>query len=268
MQSEGTSPAASIVQARARIADMLMEMDDIELQQNPRILAEYATTIGYLENDLLKWQIAARRSKRRVALAQAQANRGGVICREEVEGRLDAEFAEWAALLAKSTEEFLQAVERKGSSKALSPSQSREVKRLHRLLVKRLHPDLHPGQGEEATRFFAAAQAAFEAGNLATLRAIAVATEGMGEGDGLEGLSEEELEAELAIARAQEKVTAEGLERLKTENPYALKAKLEDGAWVIRRTDDLKRQIGEQKAAVRAFDERYARLVGDGGNGI
>ena len=59
-----------ISEARGRIADMLLEIDDIVLQVNPQIQADYATKIGYLENDLLKWQIAARRSRRRFALAE------------------------------------------------------------------------------------------------------------------------------------------------------------------------------------------------------
>jgi len=39
----------NISEARARIADLLLEIDDIILQVNPQIEAEYATKIGYLE---------------------------------------------------------------------------------------------------------------------------------------------------------------------------------------------------------------------------
>lgn len=70
-----------ISEARARIAELLLETDNIVLQVNPHIEAEYATKIGYLENDLLKWQIAARRSKRRYALAQARVNSGALASR-------------------------------------------------------------------------------------------------------------------------------------------------------------------------------------------
>ena len=57
------------------------------------------------------------------------------------------------------------------------------------------------------------------------------------------------------------------LEELKCSNPYALKEKLEDGAWVISRTSGLKRQIEEQKAAARAYDDRFAELAGRSQNG-
>jgi len=252
-----------IFEARGRIADMLLEIDDIVLQVNPQIQADYATKIGYLENDLLKWQIAARRSRRRFALAQARANSGEAVTADGFEAQLDEELAQWESVLASSVESFLQAVERMAGSKPLSPSESRELKRLHRELIKRLHPDLHPGQSDEQLRFFMVAQAAFEQGDVQVLRSVAVATEGM-EDEGLghdEAFSQDEASAELELVLAHERVVEERLRNLKGSNPYALKAKLDDGEWVIRRTSELKGQIEEQKAAARAYDERFEELL-------
>lgn len=262
VESAVVSIQDQIAEARARIAELLLEIDYINLQENPRIEAEYATKIGYLENDLLKWQIAARCARRRYSLAQARANSGGVVAADEFEVQLDEEFAEWNALLAKNVEVFLQAAERMAGSKQLSPAESRELVRLHRELIKRLHPDLHPGQSQEEARFFMVAQAAYELGDLEMLRALDVATEGMGADERPADLEEDEASAELELALAQERVVAQQLEELKRSNPYALKEKLEDGAWVVRRTSGLKRQIEEQKAAAQAYDERFNSLVG------
>ncbi len=262
-----TNVMCEISEARARIAELLLEIDDIVLQVNPQIEAEYATKIGYLENDLLKWQIAARRARRRYALAQARANSGVAFEADEFEAQLDEELAEWESLLAASVEAFLEAAERAAGSRPMSPSDSRELKRLHRELIKRLHPDLHPGQPDEAARFFMVAQAAYENGDLDALRAIAVATEGMGEEDIVTDMNEDEASIELELVLAHERVVTQQFEELKRSNPYALKEKLEDGAWVIRRTEELKKQIEEQKAAAKAYDERFAELAGRSGNG-
>ena len=162
MERIKTTVAEQIVEVRVRIAELLLQIDDIVLQVNPQIEAEYATKIGYLENDLLKWQIAARRARRRCALAQARANIGEAFATDEFEAQLDEELAKWEELLAASVEAFLRATERAVGSKPLSPSDSRELKQLHRELIKRLHPDLHPGQPDEAARFFRVAQAAYE----------------------------------------------------------------------------------------------------------
>ena len=254
--------AVQIAEARSRVADLLLEIDDIVPQENPHIESEYATKIGYLENDLLKWQIAARRARRRLALAQARVNAGESFAKDEFESQLDEELADWESLLASSIESFLQAAEHMAGTKPLSPADSRELKRLHRELIKRLHPDLHPGQSEEAARFFMVAQAAFECGNLDMLRSVAVATEGMGEEVGDANLTEDEAAVELELVLAHERVVEQQLRELKSSNPYALKELLEDGRWVIRRTSELKAQIEEQKAAARAYDEKFEELVG------
>ena len=267
MEDVRTSVEREISETRARIASLLLEIDDIVLQVNPQIEAEYATKIGYLENDLLKWQIAARRARRRFALAQARANCGVAFEPDEFEEQLDAEFAEWESLLAQSVKAFLKSVERTAGSRPLSPADSRELKRLHRELIKRLHPDLHPGQSSEEARFFMVAQAAYEQGNLEMLRAVAVATEGMGGQDVPADMTDDEASVELELVLAHERVVAQQLEGLKRENPYALKEKLEDGAWVIRRTTELKKQIEEQKAAARAYDERFTKLAGGTSDG-
>ena len=264
MQNVRENIVQEISQARGRIADMLLEIDDIVLQINPQIEASYATKIGYLENDLLKWQIAARRARRRFALAQARVNSGEAFAADQFEGQLDEELAQWESMLASSVEAFLQAVERVSSSKPLSPSDSRELKQLHRDLIKRLHPDLHPGQSDEAARFFMVAQAAFERGDVQVLRSVAVATEGMQDGDehfDAGNLSPDEASAELELVLAHERVVASRLDDLKHSNPYALKEKLEDGAWVIGRVSELKDQIEEQKSAARAYDERFDELA-------
>jgi len=262
MMKTDVSITAQIAEARARIADALLEIDDIRLQVNPQIEAEYATTIGYLENELLKWQIAARRARRRYALAQARANAGEAVHADDFEEQLDRELDEWNRLLEKNVASFLKAAERLAGTRPLSPSESRELKQLHRELIKRLHPDLHPGQPEEEARFFMVVQAAYEHGDLSTLRAIAVVTQDMGAEPDVSDLTEDETAAELELVLAHERVVETQLAELKRSNPYALKELLENGEWVVRRTAELNRQIEEQKAAARAYDERSESMAG------
>lgn len=260
MENSSATITTQIAEARARIAEILLEIDNITLQLNPQIEAEYATKIGYLENDLLKWQIAARRSRRRCQLAQARINAGLNFAEDQFEEQLDSELEEWDSLLAQNVQAFLRTVEKRSGRQAMSPIDAQELKTLHKQLIKRLHPDLHPGQPEETTRFFMVAQSAYEQGDLYTLRSIAVATEGMGQPDNQSTLTEDEATVELEMVLAQERVTNSQLEALKRSNPYALKARLEDGTWVISRTTELKQQIEQQKEAAKSYDQRFKQL--------
>lgn len=250
-----------IEEAQESIAACLLEIDDIELQINPQIEAEYATKIGYLENELLKWQLAARRAKRRVALAQARINAGHNIDVDQLEDILDEELALWEQKLAESMQGFLQLMERKGGTRPLSPEESKELTRLHRMLIKRLHPDLHPGATEEQQRFFHVAQSAFERGDLVTLRAIEVSTADMDVQIDIDDLSADEIYAELELIQTQKRIVEERLYLLKSSHPYVLKEKLEDGAWVLQRVGELNEHIELQKSAKRAYDERFSQLT-------
>lgn len=99
------------------------------------------------------------------------------------------------------------------------------------------------------------------------LCSIAVACEGMGGEPDDSGLSEDEAVAALEIVLAHERVIEQRLSDLKQSNPYALKEKLEDGVWVVKRTSELKAQVEQQKAVAHAYDERFRALMERNGDG-
>ena len=111
---------SQINEARTTLSNLLFEIDDIELQVNPRIKVDYSVKIGCFENELLKAQIEARRAKRKLALAQARANRGISIVDAELEENLQEEFAQWEAELSARVNEYMQDLEVRASTTALS----------------------------------------------------------------------------------------------------------------------------------------------------
>ena len=247
---------------RTAIGDCLMEIDTIQLQVNPRIESDYAVAIGCMENDLMKCQIAARRAKRKLELAQAEANRENRVEDAEFEQRLDAEFATWQRMLDERVRRYLNTVEERAASRCLRPDEAGELKRLHRALIKRMHPDVHPELGEQGRRYFAIAQAAFEKGDVELLRSVDAATAHLEPPAEDKVPSPDELAAELALLEAQLSVLEEKLEALKTSMPYALRAKLDDPAWVQATTESLKAQIDEQVAARDSYEQRILELQG------
>ena len=243
---------------RERIAEVLLEIDHITLQVNPQILADYAIKIGCYENELFKEQIAARRAKRRLELAQARVNTGRLVAEHEIEETLDEEMAAWEEQLEHQIETYLATLERHAKSSTMLPRDAREVRDLHRKLVKRLHPDLHPLQSETEQRLFAILQEAYRAGDLETLRSLDVASAYVDQEMHSVRESEDEARVEYELLCAQLSVTQERLDVLKNSVPYILGEKLASSAWVHKRVQELKQEIEEQQEARKAYDDKYA----------
>ena len=256
-----------IEDVRQEITSALLEIDQILLQANPQIEADYAVKIGCLENELLQAQIAARRAKRRLALAQARVNRGEAVSAEALDAVLDEEFAAWEAQLAVQVEDYLAKLEARTKSRVLSPVEAKELRRLHKELVKRLHPDLHPGQTDEEARLFSIAQGAFKKGDLDTLRSIEVTTSYLASDGPDASETEDALYTEHELLCAQLRITQEQLAACKARPPYTLREKLASPEWVHRRTEELKAQIAEQKEAKQVYDSKYDTLVAHCGYG-
>ncbi len=249
-----------LAELRQQVVETLLEMDDINLQVNPRILAQYAKTVGYLENDLYKWQLRARRAKRKFALVQAAANKGEDISFEDIECVLDEEFAVWEAQLSSRMVDQLKVLEALAGSHALSPADARELKALHKKLIKRLHPDLHPNLPEDAQRFFLIAQSAYENGDVSTLRAVDTATEDYEKVENSPEPAADELELEITMVEAQLNIAKERLEALKKSHPYVLTELLDDPIKLARKRKELEGEIEQQRQVANAYEAKIATL--------
>ena len=249
--------------AKQSIEDTLIEIDDIKLQQNPAIEADYTLKISTYENRLLQATVAARRARRRATLAQAYVNKAQPVDEDSIEKTLDAEFADWQAKIDQAMDAYLKTMERRSGMKTMNPRDAKRLKELYRKLAKRLHPDLNPGQSRQEERLFAIAQSAYAAGDLQALESLwaTIDNPSATPQDAPAAQVEEELLAERALLEAQLSVIRERLAQLKSSFPYKYKDLLADAEWVASTVSHLKAQIEEQQQAQARFDEAYKRLV-------
>jgi hypothetical protein len=253
-----------IAQAKEMVVGVLATIDHIRFQENPRIEAEYALKVGCYENELLKSEIAARRAKRRLALAQKALNAGEAVDEQSIEAELDREFEEWRQRLVQAMDEYQRILDERQGSRELGERDSKELSRLYHTIVKRLHPDINPTVGERELRLFESAQAAYKNGDLVAMRAIAVTAEGLGAAPDSYPASEDArgvLEAELSMQEATREVLGERLERLKGEYPYAMLSKLCDHEWVLGTVRGLKEQIRRHREVEQEYARRLAALL-------
>lgn len=246
---------------RESILALVVRMDDIRLQQLPQIRADYALKIGCWEQALLEAELAARRAKRRLALAQAQANRGHAPQMEAIETRLDAELAKWMEKVEQARLVYEQAMAYLTSTSPMTRRDSVELKRLWRTLARRLHPDICTSGDEGSTELFLLAQAAYKNGDVAALRSLEVATRHLEKGDDLQDVDDVDiLGQELELARIEEGVVRERLRELEECEEVRLGRLLADPEWVTTRTTELRRGVEEWEHVRDGYDNRLKEL--------
>lgn len=256
---------AKIRDVRESILDLVVRMEYILLRQIPQILSDHALKVGCLEQALLDAELEARRARKRLTLAQAQANRGIVPDLTSIELQLDTEFADWMVKVKAAHEQYERALAYHISMTPMNESEANKIKGVYRTLVKRLHPDVRPKDDGERAPLFAIAQAAYRTGDISTLQSLEVATRHLDPAfDDLEATSDVDLLAqELELARIEENVTRGRLRELEEGEVMLLGRLLADPKWLTRRTTELRQAIEEWEDVRRTCDERLRKLMED-----
>ncbi|PJM74766.1 J domain-containing protein [Bifidobacterium simiarum] len=258
---------AEIDRLRARITEGIVRIEEIEGQVIPQIRADFWMKIGVWRVRLAKAELAARRAKRRYALAQAAANRGSAVDADQIDKALDEELAVWRERVQTQSRQLNTWLSWRSATTRLGSSSAKELKRLFRKLARRFHPDLHPGDAQRA-EYYAMAQRALASGDLDMMRALDVATADMTEDVQLDRLGADELRFEIDMLRDRLHAVEQRLDRLTSTEPYTLRERLADAEWVSGQVTVIRDRIDAHEAVRRRYDERYKRLAGDMGNAI
>ena len=245
---------------REQIVSLVMEREDILLQQNPIIEADYMVKVGAYEVKMAEAELSARRAKKKLALCQARINKGEEVSEAEVEEELDSELEQWVADLNEKQEKFYSLLDRRSSSRNMSKADSKRLKQLYRKLCKKLHPDLNPLLSEEDKKLFRGVQRAYETGDLAALEAYAWVLEGGDEVDEREK-DIDELTAEIALLEAQVSVQDELLENVKNSYPYNMQDKLANTDWVFKTVQELKEKTKVYEEAFSQYNLKIDELL-------
>ena len=247
-------------ETRNHIVELVMEREDILLQQNPAIEAEYMVKVGAYELKCAEAELAARRAKRKFALCQAQVNSGNLVDEEQIEDELDAELEQWMIDVQQKQVQVFSLLDRRSSSTIMSQADSKKLKEIYRKLCKRLHPDLNPLLNEYELNLFSGIQKAYERGDLATLEAYVWLLD---EPDKIDDSKkdEEELTAEIALLEAQATVQEEMLEDLKNKYPYNMAVKLSNANWVFETVREFKTKTKDYLDIKNAYDEEIRNLL-------
>jgi hypothetical protein len=241
-----------VTAARESIAAILAEVDDISLRQNPHIAATYEVLVGRYETELLKSEIAARRARRKLAIAHRAVAISAPFDDEAVEAELDGEFSEWDAKVKRAVARYYEMRARRDAGTA-DVEACAEMRELYVRLVARLHPEIRTECKPIERLMFLAAQMAYQEGDLDALRSLDSLTFDLPDGSEISLPVDEDvtaaLHAEAVVTETTLDAYRDAVEELRGQFPYSYKDKLADEAWVASRVADLKTMAAQNESA-------------------
>ncbi|NLA04673.1 MAG: hypothetical protein GX881_03025 [Firmicutes bacterium] len=251
---------AAVDQLRAKISMLHLEHDELLHVECKNIETAYMLAIGGLEYKAYEIECAILRLKRKAELIQVKKNRQEKIVLSEIEERLNTEFAEYQARLNEQIEKMNEALERKRRI-PLTREETREFKKLYRLIVRSLHPDINPDLDEAKRELFNNAVTAYKNGDIDGLRAISVIVTGqISPGEQSSPVSQLVKEKE-RLSKLQQ-VIGEKIEAIKAEYPYTMKSLLMDPEQAEARKAEIESKIEQLSSTLDAYRAKIEEMLG------
>ncbi len=248
-----------IVLLREELTHLLTEEHDLLHITKPNLLALFQQKIGAWEVACLKAQIEALRTRRRLELAQAAINQGGMPNWTEIDAHLELEFLAWQQKLRESMERLTAAEHR--MTHLLSPLENLEIKKLYYSLVKKLHPDVNPDLSENERRLWRRVQEAYESSDMEELRALALLVDQSGPVATPTPETFDKLRRNRDALRKQITEMERRIELIESQPPFPLRKQLADEAWVASRREEIETRTAHFEAQRAALDVALQTLL-------
>jgi hypothetical protein len=211
----------------------------------------YLQEMGQLKYDLLCQQTAIARLKQKIQLAQAYFNRNVQPDWILIEQKLQQQFEEYQQKI-KMEAERLAAAKKYLSSGFLNEYEAQQLKSVYRLLVRKLHPDLNPGQSDYEKELFLRVQAAYDLCDLNSLNEVLLLMNNEGSGEKTEL---PDLAATVNHLTNMLKIIQEKIAKLNVSFPFIYRDKLRDDEWLKTEKEALAVQIDSYKKEIREKTE-------------
>lgn len=255
--------AAEVAALREELAGLLSEVDELVEFVRPNLLALYQVRLGPSELELLAARYEVARLKRAIDLAQAEVNSGQAPDPARIEVTLAREAAEWEERLEAAAKKLKAAREHlKG---LLSQEDSAELRKLYLVLVKKLHPDLHPDLSEDEKKLWHMVQEANRLNDLPGMRALVALMEGKAapkETPAVDALEQEKMVLAVHVEAQRKKIAA-----IRAEPPFTMERELNDEAWVKARCAALSAETEKLRLEANVLKPHFELLMAgtDGG---
>ena len=205
-----------VTKLKEKLTQLIFEYDNLMDHICPEIERRYVLEFGMCEYSLYKVELEIDKLKRKLKLIQIEINHEHEIDLAKIEEKLSQEFEEYERKLQGQIDE-IKLLEETDVEK-LSESDTKKLKQIYRMLIKRLHPDLNPNPSFLEISLFIKATNAFKKGDLKELESVVAI------------LPEESMEETSEIDNLEELVQSyeDKIVKVKNDYPYNKKELLEN----------------------------------------
>lgn len=240
---------------------LIMEKDEMVYHICPSIESDYMLKIGTLEYKAFEFQCKILRIKRKIELIQQKFNRQEAVILPLIEEQLDKEYAEYEVKLKEKLNSLNDAIAY-SQGKELSAEDVKELKRIYRKIVKRLHPDMNPDITETEHKLFLNAVAAYKNGDLKTLKSLEILLDEIS--DEIEDYSSiEYLKDKREALKKHIDSLLSYIEKIKKSFPYNQKEFLQDDEKVAKKQAEINNIIEQYKEMYKHYEEKLNVLLGN-----
>jgi len=246
-------------------------LEEWQVKEKQRRLAELEAELEQRELDLMNLQIELRGfeslylgkvGRYYAELYAIQARIAALLARQNPQDSTAQKQAEEAQTRAAETEREANENQAKMDKPEVIPSG--DLKKLHRTLARKYHPDFNPGDAKAEAKF-KEVQAAYEAGDEARLREMLRESEGDAESAPSEGIAAKLRRLLLKITQMEERIqkTINEIAALEKSSTYTLRerakrAKQEGRDLFAEMISEIQREITEQSAILTRLEAQSA----------
>ena len=239
----------------AKYEELILRRDELR-KEALYIEQAYTREFGDLILEVYQKKIECIRKKKTIEYCRTFTNKGENVDINALHEHLRQEMEEYQ----ESLEDMIKENEAAKNAKEISEADVLEIKRIYHRLVKKLHPDIHPGtlENEKLSQLWHRLQVEYNCNDIKGIRETEVAinavleNEGQGEAVNIPDIDEKIKELENEI------------EEIKSTDPYQYKYILLDKASVEEKKTELRRELKEYEDYGKQLDEMLSEIMAEG----
>ncbi|HHX87335.1 MAG TPA: hypothetical protein GX693_04040 [Firmicutes bacterium] len=240
---------------KTELSKLISDRDYLLSTVKPDLEAKYYLRIGKEQYRLFLIRNEVLRMRRKVELIQACVNRGEGPDLKQIERDLDKELQKWREEVLELSRKIQQA-ELQEKLPRLSFEGTRELKKLYRELVRKLHPDINEYLPKNFKYLWERVLTAYQCGDLEELQTLSLLLSDQ-EIVTPELSTLEQLKADIKQLKEKINTLLEKLSKIQDDFPFNYQEKLEDEEWIEAQQEEIARQI----KIFRSQEQAYSRLL-------